>query len=75
MNETIHITIHTEFIKLDSLLKYAHVAQTGGEAKDMVKNGMVSVNGEACFARGKKIRTGDIVTCVFEDGTMEITVD
>lgn len=56
------ILIHTEFIKLDSLLKFAGLAETGGEAKAMVQEGLVKVNGEVCTMRGKKIRPGDVVT-------------
>ena len=55
------ISIHTEFIKLDALLKYASLAETGGEAKQMVQAGEVKVNGEVCTMRGKKLRTGDVV--------------
>ncbi|MBQ0084258.1 MAG: RNA-binding S4 domain-containing protein [Clostridiales bacterium] len=55
------ISIKDEFIKLDSLLKYAGVAFTGGEAKMMVLEGKVKVNGEVCLMRGKKIRKGDTV--------------
>ena len=55
------ILIHTEFIKLDSLLKFAGLAETGGEAKAMVQEGLVKVNGEVCTMRGKKIRPGDTV--------------
>lgn len=57
--ETIKIT--TEFIKLDSLLKFANVVSTGGEAKLAIQDGSVSVNGEVCTMRGKKIRPGDRV--------------
>lgn len=56
------ITITTEFIKLDALLKFAGEALTGGEAKEMVQSGLVSVNGEICTMRGKKIRPGDSVS-------------
>lgn len=55
------ISITTEFIKLDSLLKFAGVAQTGGEAKEAVQNGEVLYNGEVCTMRGKKVRPGDEV--------------
>ena len=55
------ISIHTEFIKLDALLKYASLAETGGEAKQMVQAGEVKVNGEVCTMRGKKLRPGDRV--------------
>lgn len=55
------ITINTEFIKLDSLLKYASLVGTGGEAKYVIAEGMVTVNGEVCTQRGRKIRPGDRV--------------
>lgn len=58
---TDRIVIHTEFIKLDALLKYAGLCETGGEAKAAVQEGLVSVNGEICTMRGKKIRPGDRV--------------
>ena len=53
------ILIHTEFIKLDALLKYAGLCETGGEAKELVQGGAVKVNGEVCTMRGKKMRPGD----------------
>ena len=52
------ITITTEFIKLQDLLKLANLVGTGGEAKIVIQNGDVSVNGEVCTMRGKKIRAG-----------------
>ncbi len=55
------ISIHTEYIKLDALLKFASLAETGGEAKQMVQAGQVKVNGEVCTMRGKKLRPGDVV--------------
>lgn len=56
-----HIKITTKFIKLDSLLKFANVVPTGGEAKLAIQDGEVAVNGEVCTMRGKKIRPGDRV--------------
>ncbi|MBR3474166.1 MAG: RNA-binding S4 domain-containing protein [Oscillospiraceae bacterium] len=56
------ITIQTEYIKLDALLKYASLVGTGGEAKMAVAEGLVKVNGEVCTMRGKKIRPGDTVS-------------
>ena len=53
--------IKTDFIKLDSLLKFAGLTGTGGEAKYVISEGMVKVNGEFCTLRGKKIRPGDRV--------------
>ena len=55
------IEITTEFIKLDQLLKFAGLVMTGGEAKEVVVEGYVSVNGEVCTMRGKKLRPGDVV--------------
>ena len=65
------ISINTEFIKLDSLLKFAAVAGTGGEAKFVISEGMVKVNGEVCTMRGKKIYPGDKVS--FQDIELEVT--
>ncbi len=56
------ITITTEYIKLDSLLKFTGMAETGGLAKEAVKDGKVLVNGEVCTMRGKKIKSGDTVS-------------
>ena len=56
------IRITTEFIKLDALLKFAGLCETGGEAKELIQGGAVKVNGEVCTMRGKKIRPGDTVT-------------
>lgn len=56
-----NIEISTEFIKLDAFLKYAGCVGTGGEAKVRIGNGEVTVNGEVCTMRGKKLRGGDTV--------------
>ncbi len=56
------IQITTEFIKLDALLKYAALVGTGGEAKYVIAEGLVEVNGEKCTMRGKKLREGDVVS-------------
>ena len=61
MTKTEKIVIRTEFIKLDSFIKYAGLTDTGGQAKEIVLAGMVKVNGEVCTMRGKKIRPGDVV--------------
>lgn len=53
------LPIETEFIKLDAALKYAALVATGGEAKEVIAEGMVTVNGELCTMRGKKLRPGD----------------
>ena len=67
------IAIHTEFIRLDALLKYTAAVGTGGEAKTAIQEGLVAVNGEICTMRGKKLRPGDRVT--FGGQTVEITAD
>ena len=59
--KTVEIKINTEFIKLDSLLKFAGLAETGGIAKDIIPLGRIKVGGEVCTMRGKKIRPGDKV--------------
>ena len=56
-----NIKIGTEYIKLDSFLKFANAAQTGGEAKMMVESGDIKVNGQVCFQRGKKLRPWPVV--------------
>ena len=64
------IEITTEYIKLQDLLKLAGLTYTGGEAKVMVQEGLVTVNGEVCTMRGRKIRPGDIVE--FDGKTLEV---
>ena len=59
------VTIHTEFIKLEALLKLVNLVGSGGEAKVLIQEGQVSVNGEVCPMRGKKLRPGDRIT--FQD--------
>ena len=56
------ITITSEFIKLDSLLKFSALVGSGGEAKTVIADGLVTVNGEVCLMRGKKIYPGDKVS-------------
>ena len=56
------ISITGDFIKLDSLLKYASLTASGGEAKRVIADGLVAVNGEVCLMRGKKIHPGDVVS-------------
>jgi ribosome-associated protein len=53
--------INGEFIKLDSFLKAVNAASSGGEAKILVAEGLVSVNGEVELRRGRKLRPGDFV--------------
>ena len=53
------VPISTEFIKLDAFLKFAAIVQTGGEAKMIIEDEIVKVNGEICTQRGRKLRPGD----------------
>ncbi|MDD3346079.1 RNA-binding S4 domain-containing protein [Oscillibacter sp.] len=53
------IFIKTEYIKLQDLLKFANLVESGGAAKECIQAGAVAVNGEVCSMRGKKIRPGD----------------
>lgn len=59
MNDVILIPIDTEFIRLDAMLKLGGAFETGGQAKVAIQSGEVSVNGEVCTQRGKKMRPGD----------------
>ena len=69
--ETTEIQIHTEFIKLQDLLKFAGAVETGGDAKLIIQEGRVQVNGEVCTMRGKKLRPGDRAAI---DGQLELVV-
>ncbi len=65
------IQIRTEFIKLQDLLKFAGAVETGGDAKLIIQEGRVTVNGETCTMRGKKLRPGDRAAI---DGELELVV-
>lgn len=71
--KTEKVSITTEYIKLDQLLKFAGIAPTGADAKDMILSEMVTVNGELCTMRGKKMRRGDYAKVIFDDE--EVTVE
>ena len=58
----IPVAITTEFIKLQDAMKYANIVYSGGEAKALIQEGEVLVNGEVCTMRGKKLRSGDKFT-------------
>ena len=58
----IPVIISTEFIKLESALKLSNAVSSGGEAKALIQDGQVMVNGEACTMRGKKLYPGDKFT-------------
>ena len=65
------IKITTDFIKLESLLKFAALCASGGEAKNVINDGLVFVNGEVCTMRGKKIHPGDTVSFDGKELTVE----
>lgn len=65
------IEINTEFIKLDQLLKFAGLVGNGSDAKMVIQDEMVRVNGEICTMRGKKLRPGDVVE-VEDAGRFEV---
>ena len=65
------VKITTEFIKLDQLLKFAGAVAIGSEAKEIILDGQVKVNGEICTMRGKKIRSGDTITVNGQDISVE----
>ena len=67
------IRINTDFIKLDALLKFAGLCETGGEAKELIQGGAVKVNGEVCTMRGKKLRPGD--TVAFLENSWTVTAE
>lgn len=71
--KTTTITIHTEFIRMDALLKLAGLVMTGGEAKAVIQGGEVLFNNEVCLMRGKKVRQGDSVT--FDGTTVSVEQD
>ena len=61
-DNAIPVIIGTEYIKLQDAMKYANIVYSGGEAKAMIQEGEVMVNGEVCTMRGKKLRPGDKFT-------------
>ncbi|MBQ8057413.1 MAG: RNA-binding S4 domain-containing protein [Ruminococcus sp.] len=72
MNKEV-ININEEFIRLQDLLKFAGVVPTGGQAKYLIQNGEIKVNGEVCTMRGKKMRDGD--TAQFEEFIIEVKAE
>ena len=63
---SIEIPVQSDFIRLDAFLKLANAVESGGQAKMLIQEGRVRVNGEACTQRGKKLRPGDSVRCLGE---------
>ena len=57
--EKVQLKIDTDFIRLDAALKLANIAVTGGQAKMIIGDGQIKIDGEVCTMRGKKLRSGD----------------
>jgi len=62
------VGISTQIIKLDSFLKLTGRVLSGGQAKELIRQGKISVNSEICLQRGHKLRNGDIV-CIESENT------
>ena len=67
------IFINEEFIRLDNLMKFSGMCNSGGRAKFLIQNGEVMLNGEVCTMRGKKIRPGDRIT--YNGRTVEVAIE
>ncbi len=68
------IKINSEFIKLDQLLKFANLVENGADAKFLVQNGYVSVDGEVEKRRGRKLRGGEVVEIDYEGQNFSVKV-
>ena len=66
------IEINPPFIKLEQFIKFASLVSSGGEAKILIQQGQVAVNGEVCLMRGKKLFGGEKVT--LENQSYEVIV-
>ena len=60
-------TLEDEYIRLDDLLKLTGCVQTGGQAKVLIQSGYVTLDGEVCTMRGKKLRGGEVIAIPEED--------
>lgn len=69
----VKVKINTEYIKLDSLLKFAGLSETGGNAKEIIAEERIKFNGELCTMRGKKVRRGDRIQ--IDEISTEIVVE
>jgi ribosome-associated protein len=63
--------IETEYIKLDSFLKMVNAVSSGGEAKMLIADGNVQVNGSVELRRGRKLYPGDLVRMAGRDYRVE----
>lgn len=69
------ISITTPFIKLDQIIKFSGISFDGAEAKEIIKSGLVKVNGETELRRGRKLYKGDTVVVDLEEELFELCVD
>jgi len=69
------ITIKTESIQLDQFLKWADLVNSGGQAKSLIQEGKVLVNGEVEYSRGRKLYPGDQVTFAGMDQVFQVSGD
>ena len=67
--------INTDYIQLQAFLKFMGIAETGGQAKELIQDGIIRVNGESCTARGKKLRNEDVVSAFSVDYEIVSTVN
>ncbi|MBQ6498803.1 MAG: RNA-binding S4 domain-containing protein [Ruminococcus sp.] len=67
------IKIDEEYIRLDNLMKFAGMCNSGGRAKFLIQGGEVKLNGEICTMRGKKIRPGDKVE--YDGRIVEVAIE
>ncbi len=69
------INLKTEYIKLDQLLKYAGIAGSGADAKAMIVESLVMVNGQLCTMRGKKLFEKDSIVVDTGDEKIQILLE
>ena len=58
-SDAVPVPIGTEYIKLEAAMKLANIVPSGGSAKVAIQEGSVTVNGEVCTMRGRKLYPGD----------------
>lgn len=72
MKENVILPIHTDYIQLDQALKLAGIIMTGGQIKPLLEEGLISLNGQVCTEKRKKLYPHDIVT-IEEFGSLTIS--
>ncbi len=69
-----NLAINSEYIKLDQLIKYAGITGCGSQAKTLILQQYVKVNGQICTQRGRKIRVGDVVEITYQPLSRKLTI-